>query len=616
MLQRVLHHLNFHFLTLLMMFVLTALIGSTALLLIRLEGRFPQRANAEIYYASALGYRQTDSCNRVRVTASESPSCPRLTWNNPGSCDDVSGGATNNLSSYSQTFTISSIDGGAHTVGYQTATNFCDNKYLTSGFGGYCSCTNNAIHTPGSIAIPAGGSRTVTINRANPYGQSCGSYQFDLWVDSVDGNNGCNLGNAGITGISGVCETGRTCIPPPPTYTVSGNVFVDTSKNRIKDGAESNYTGGITITSVNNTTGANAGTVATSNGAFTVSGLNPGTYRISYPTLPANYFLTYPQNGPPPSYQVTVGPGCNTNGALGASCTADNITNLNFAITNSIPWIQSYDLDIRFDDGYVDQIPQSPTAPAYAIVQSGSSANPGIVFSGDSTFTFGQGQASSSNWQVGGTVYPEVFQGTTGQLQTSYQHLLDTTNSADVTPTNLTSFPTCSNLANCTLPATLPNGVYQANGNVTINNYTVGANRDYIFLINGNLTLNGNITIPSTSTVLFSASRDILVSSNVGSASNSYPLPAAQLQGFYSAGEDFIAQGINDCLLGADKMLIVAGAIIVNANGTGGNFVNQRDLCGGNPQYPVFSIQARPDFILNAPAFLMKQNTVFREDAP
>lgn len=597
------------------MFVLSALIGSTALLLIKLEGRGLQKANAEIYYASALGYRQTDSCNRIRVTTSESPSCPRLTWNDPGACRDVSGGAINNLNNYSVTFTINSNDGGAHTVGYSTATNFCDDKFLSSGFGGYCSCTNNAIHTPGTISIPAGGSRSVTVNRANPYGQACGSYQFDIWIDSVDGNNGCNLGNAGITGVSGVCETGRTCIPPPPSYSVTGNVFVDSNKNRTKDGAESNYTGGITITSVNSG-GTNSGTVATTNGSYTVTGLLPGTYRISYNALPANYFLTYPQTGPPPSYQVTVGPGCNTNGALGASCTANNIANLNFGISNSIPWIQSYDLDIRFDDGYTNTIPQSPSYPPYAVVQSASAANPGIVFSGDSTFTYGQGQASSSNWQVGGTVYPEVFQSNTNQLQTSYQHLLDTATSADITPTNLTSLPSCSNLANCTLPATLPNGIYRANGNVTINNYTVGVNKDHIFLINGNLTLNGNITIPTTSTALFAASRDIIVPSNVGAVTNTFPLPTAQLQGFYSAGEDFIVQGINNCLVGTDRMLVVAGAVIVNANGAGGDFINQRDLCGGNPQYPAFSIQARPDFILNSPSFLMKQNTVFREDAP
>ena len=615
MIRKLLKRVDAHFLTLIMCFVLTALISSVILLLIKL-GDMPQKARAEIYYASALGYRQTDSCNRVRITANESPSCPRLTWNDPGACRDTTGGAINNVSNFSMTFTVSSNDGGAHTINYETATNFCDNKHLNFGFGGYCSCTNNAIHTPASTSIPAGGSRTITVNRANPYGQACGSYQFDLWIDSVDGNNGCNFGNVGITGISGVCETGRTCIPPPPTYSVTGNVFNDANKNRVKDGTEANYTGGISITSVNNSTGANAGTITTNNGAYTVTGLNPGTYRISYPTLPANYSLTYPQTGPPPSYQVTVGAGCTTNGALGASCTANNITDLNFAITNSIPWIQSYDLDIRFDDGYTDTIPQSPSYPPYAIAQSGNAANPGIVFSGDSSFSFGQGQASSANWQVGGTTYSEVFQPNTSQLQTSYQHLLDTATGADITPTNLNTVPSCSNFANCTLPASLPNGIYQANGNVTINNYNVGANKDQIFLINGNLTLNGNITIPTTSTTLFASSRDIIVPSNVGAVTNTFPLPTAQLQGFYSAGEDFIVQGINNCLVGTDRMLVVAGAVIVNANGAGGDFINQRDLCGGNPQYPAFSIQARPDFILNAPSFLMKQNTVFREDAP
>jgi hypothetical protein len=392
-------------------------------------------------------------------------------------------------------------------------------------------------------------------------------------------------------------------------HTISGQIFNDTNKNRIKDAGETDYGGPITITS-------STGTVTTTGGSYTISGIPSGNATISFPSLPSGYQMIYPRNGPPPSFSATVGPGCTVDNTTGGTCNAGDITNLNFAISNSTPWMQSYDLDVRFDNGYTNIIPQTPLYPPYASVQSVLSSTPGIIFSGDGTASFGQGQASSANWLIGGTVYPEVFPAsTTNQLQSSYQYLVDTTKSAAITPTDLTSLATCRNLSNCTLPATLPNGVYQANGDTTLNAYTVAANKDYVFLINGTVTINGTITVPNTSTALFAADKDIIIPSTVG-APATFPLPQAQLQGFYSAGKNFTIQGINNCLTGADRMLVVAGAIVVNANGAGGDLINQRDLCGNNPHYPAFSIQARPDFILNAPSFLMKQNTSFREEAP
>jgi len=391
---------------------------------------------------------------------------------------------------------------------------------------------------------------------------------------------------------------------------ISGDVFLDNNKNGVKDAGETNYLGPISITIDGRNVAVPAG------GSYTLSGLIPeSSHTISFNSLPPNYFMTAPLNGPPPSYAVTVGSSCNTNGARGAQCRGD-ITNLNFGISNSVPWMQSYDLDVRFDNGYSNIIPQTPIYSPYASVQSLIANTPGIVYSGDGTAKFGQGQASSKDWWVGGTVYPEVNRVTNNRLSTSYQYLFDIAQTADINPVDLSTIPSCRNLTNCTLPANLPNGIYQANGNVMLNNYTISAERDHIFLINGNLTLNTPITVPTTSTVLFSSARDIIVPDTIGATINTFPLPAAQLEGFYSAGEDFIIRGTNNCLIGPDRMLVVGGAVIVNANGGGGNFINQRDLCGDNPQYPAFSIQARPDFILNAPSFLMKQNTIFREDAP
>ncbi|MGH7203076.1 MAG: SdrD B-like domain-containing protein [Candidatus Levyibacteriota bacterium] len=102
--------------------------------------------------------------------------------------------------------------------------------------------------------------------------------------------------------------------PTPVTYTINGSVFTDSNKNGLKETGEANYAGTPTIT-------ASRGTVTThSDGTYTISNLTAGSVTVSYTSLPAGYSLTYPLNGPPPSYQVTVGSGCTTNGANGASC--------------------------------------------------------------------------------------------------------------------------------------------------------------------------------------------------------------------------------------------------------------------------------------------------------
>lgn len=574
-------------------------------------------------YASGI----TDTCGRLRFSnRTETPVCAaNIEEIEFQECRVTNPNIKNVITSYGGTVTISSNDGQPHTFVAHERSNFCRDGYAQMN-GRYCVCNDPPPKmVRQTLTVPANGSVTFSLGMSSPTGEACGNYQVDFYVDSVDGNPTCrygSLGGFGSPGINFLCSTGITCgtgpTPTPtlsPTSTITGNVFNDANKNRLKDGGESNYSGNVTITSTN-PGGQVRGTIANGAGVYTVSGLTPGSYIISYTSLPVNYTLINPQTGPPPSYQVIVGPGCNTNSAIGASCVGGNIANLNFAITDSHPWMQSYDLDIRFDNGYTTLIPPAPQYPPYAIAQSMNASNPGIVFSGDGTASFGQGQSSGMNWLVGGTIYPEVHSMSGGRLQTSYQALLESATRGNLPRTNLTSFSSCSNLSNCTLPPDLPNGIYVANGTVNLNAYTVFGNRSYIFLINGDLLLNGAIVVPTGSTALFAAARDIIVPSTVGAVSNAFPLPSAQIQGFYSAGEDFIVQGVNNCLSGADRMFVLAGGIIVNAAGNGGNFVNQRDLCGDNPNYPAISIQARPDFILNAPTFLMRENTSYREEAP
>lgn len=99
-----------------------------------------------------------------------------------------------------------------------------------------------------------------------------------------------------------------------PNYTISGNLFIDANNNALKDTGEANYDTRPGITSSRGTVTVN------SDGSYQISNLTAGTVTVSMTNLPSDYYLTTPLNGPPPSYQVVVGPGCDTRGAKGALC--------------------------------------------------------------------------------------------------------------------------------------------------------------------------------------------------------------------------------------------------------------------------------------------------------
>lgn len=394
-------------------------------------------------------------------------------------------------------------------------------------------------------------------------------------------------------------------------YAITGSIFNDINKNRLREGSEQSVPG--------STVAVAAGTVINNaNGTFAIEGLDEGSYLVSYTSaLPKDYILIYPKNGPPPSFLVSVGPACAVDTTTGASCNANgDISNLHFAISNSIPWIQTNDLNVRLDNGFSNKIPATSLYPAYALAQSAGANTPGVLFLGNGTADFGSGQASSTNWIAGGGIYPEVYRNTSGtSSRVSYTALLGKAQNANVTINDMTSIPSCFNLANCTLPPGLASGIYRANGDVNLNAYTFPAGAGYVFLINGNLRVNGNIIVPVGGSATFAAKNDIIIDQNVGTAP-AFPQPAGQVQGYFSADRNFLIGGINDCIIGADRMLNLEGSVIANAGNTGGKFSYQRDLCGGNPQYPTFTIRPRPDFIFNAPVYIKSKQTFSNEIAP
>jgi len=278
------------------------------------------------------------------------------------------------------------------------------------------------------------------------------------------------------------------------------------------------------------------------------------------------------------------------------------------------PWIQSVGGSMRFDRGFMSKVPATAVDGPYASLR-GSGGTPGLIFTGDSTPDFGSGQPSQQPqaWVVGGTFYPNLYapvrQG--GIVKTSYNFLLAKTKQGSIPTIDIAQY--CSGgISNCSLQS-MPNGVYIANGSLTLNAFNFPANRNIVILVTGNLRINGRITVPVGSTATFSASGDITIDRNIGEAVTS---TVSTIEGVYSADRNFIVDGINNCLVGTDIRLNVGGHVIANATLTNASFQNLRNLCTSNRLYPSVYVKERADFILNTPEFLKQPNFTYQEIAP
>lgn len=427
-------------------------------------------------------------------------------------------------------------------------------------------------------------------------------------------NNGssCTVNNCSATNI---CSNG-TCVPA--FNSISGTNYIDANDNGVFDSGDTLYSGTGQQVEIKGTGFDKI--YAITNGTYTTGvALSPGTYTVTYLTpFPSGYYITAPLTGVPPTFTVTIGQKCSINGVAGASCdSSGNVTGLSFGINNTKAWFQSVCGDIRQSKGIIDPIPATPSCGGYSGAYMNQKdtnicpSNAGIAFTGSSNANFGQGQAAASpnNWIVGGNANPEVLNQINQQtVHTSYTTMLAKARQSGITPIDLATVCT---LTNCTLPNNLAHGVYQANGSVNLQAFTVPANQNYIFLINGDLTLLGNISIPVGSTALFSSSGDIHVDSSVGAASTA---TTSNLDGFYSADKSFIIYSTNSC--STEQRLNIAGTVIVDAGLKGGSFQNNRDLCTGNASCPTISFTQRVDLILNTPAFIKTTRHIWQELLP
>lgn len=413
-------------------------------------------------------------------------------------------------------------------------------------------------------------------------------------------------------------------------YTISGNVYKDNDKSEFKDNGEVNYgTTPLTNGEIENQIQIQSLLpITTLNGTFTSGSLPGGTYAVTHvsSTLPTGYFYTYPLAV---GYSVTIGSGCVSSAHI--TCSSGDVQGLNFGITNSKPWWQCIGSDCRSDPGIINKIPSNPSNPsnpppvcsngAYASTPGSFSLSPGIIFSGNSTPDFGQGQASALNWQVGGSApNNETFSPVNGNLvRTSYDYYDSLLKQNNITPTDLSTVSGCTTLSNCTIPNTLATGVYRANGQVTTSttDFVLAANRKVVILVNGDLIIKNKISVPTGSSLIFSVKGSIKVDKTVQAASNSDT--NTQIQGYYSADKDFIIDGYTatGCVTPPkDVRLNIAGSVVVNAGRQGGTFTNNRDLCASNLSCPAYTITERPDFLLFSPEFIKVPTFVWQETAP
>lgn len=559
-----------------------------------------------------------------------------------GACSATSPGA-NTCGTYPGTYQVAKTTythsqcGQANTAGNGytcTPSTACNqNSYYpgcTTGFEDHCSnnytCTNGNTCTT-SIFVHVytdynhngaqdgsdAGKQSVTVGdgTTNLQSDSNGSVVFGAKItgnytitETVPAN--FQAVNSSSQGVSLTNNSGNATVNffLTPLYAISGNVFTDLNKNQKDDGSDTGYGGG-TMHITNGPTAVADITVA-GNGTWTTpTTLLAGTYTVSYTTaLPTDYTFTTPS-----SFAVTVGdpagsPSCNKGGSLDATCGGTNngsVLNLNIGLTNENAWQQSVCMDVRDDSGsYTDLIPASPscggvTGAYNSITNADCTTGAGIIFTCDATPDFGLGSANANSWQAGGlgATDQECYSGAgLDVVRTSYDYLTTTMQQSDITPIDLG--PICSGgIGNCTLPNNLGKGVYIANGDLHLNTYTfpvdASSPQGFIFLVDGDLYVDGNILVPAGSVAAFSSKGNIIVNKSVGNTITSANDPAnntPNIEGLYSADASFIVEskGSGTSICNADgtpldSKLNIVGSVITNAAKAGGSFQNDRDLC-------------------------------------
>lgn len=396
---------------------------------------------------------------------------------------------------------------------------------------------------------------------------------------------------------SGGNTTYSTSITVPATFTVSANVrsVPDTSPCTASSGNP--YSGANINTTNGSTVNQNQTTNVTGTATFTC--LPNGNYQVTI--------------SPPSGYSVV-----GTNGGTTTSGNTINITPLSgnstvtFCIAPTNPWFQTDFGDVRFVS-ILNPVP----AGKYG---SSDTSNPGIYYSSNSNISLGNGAVSEKGWKVDNeysyNANTENRNGTMG-----YGFIKSKARQDGITVKSLTA----GTFDQSEITGT---GIYEYDGDLTINTYNHIPGTRVIILVSGNVTINEDfIEVPTGGGIFILAAKgNITIAKTIGTATLTSTV--TNLDGYYTAEGSIIIESktpvlTDQCKPGAldDLRLNVGGALIANSRkpfstaGTG-TIQNKRSLCTNNLLYPSLYVASRPDFLTQLTDFYKVSYTKWEEERP
>ena len=140
-----------------------------------------------------------------------------------------------------------------------------------------------------------------------------------------------------------------------------------------------------------------------------------------------------------------------------------------------------------------------------------------------------------------------------------------------------------------------------------------------LLLVNGNVTIRNNISVPTGGLLIIAAKGDITIDRIIGTTDPSITTP--HINGILTAEGSITLDGTNCAGGSPDRRLNVGGALVANSLkpfqvGASGTLVNNRSLCLSNQSYPSLYVSSRYDFITQMTDFYKTSYTRWRELAP
>jgi hypothetical protein len=420
-----------------------------------------------------------------------------------------------------------------------------------------------------------------------------------------------NINKAIVSGTN-YYDFGLVVVVPTPSPTNAPTIAYDLSGGIYEDAAGNSCASGFTPL-----TGATIRLYRQSTQLRSTTGQTYSLTGTTNPSLP--HTLSAVRSG----YTVV---GIRTTGSTGSFSpyslsdysVTDFTSTLDFCLRNNTvvnsPWFMT-------DLGNVRQPIISNNVPAGRLPTT--QGNNASVFYSTEGFTFlGHNEAANMRWQVNDEYDKVPAINREGNASFSFYK-----NRAQTTGTQMYALPGCQPVgtpSNCTYTGninSLPeNRVYYVEGNLTFtNNSTIDGAKRFIFLANGTITINGQVRVNNTNTlVIFAAKNDVVIGTGVGGTASDTTF---HIQSILTAENDIILNNTATCPTSSLR-LNVEGTLVANAKNpfgvqrNGGILDNRRDLCASNAQYPSLYVRPRLSFITQLSDFYKISSKFWNEVAP